>query len=190
MKLSRIKALCKAREMVELYTRRDGRQFLSDGCGVWPVDENLKLDEGVVRTIFEVSTKKWNESWHFQDIDFTMDDDAEMCGLPSCLLEEYYDPGAEKELMVLNERALITGTTMQLFKTAKGPDKYLWANIEQFSACPDNVRMYTLRTAPDMTRAIAVYDDMFLGGLVRLLGTGQQMAIQETLKKLSEKEIM
>jgi hypothetical protein len=50
--------------------------------------------------------------------------------------------------------------------------------------------MYTLRTAPDMTRAIAVYDDMFLGGLVRLLGTGQQMAIQETLKKLSEKEIM
>jgi hypothetical protein len=106
------------------------------------------------------------------------------------LLEEYYDPGAETELMMLNERALITGTTMQLFKTAKGPDKYLWANIEQFSACPDNVRMYTLRTAPDMTRAIAVYDDMFLGGLVRLLGTGQQMAIQETLKKLSEKEIM
>lgn len=41
-----------------------------------------------------------------------------------------------------------------------------------------------------MTRAIAVYDDVFLGGLVRLLGTGQQRAIQDTLRKLSEKEVL
>ena len=192
MKLGRIKALCKAREMVELFTRQDGRQFLSDGCGVWPVDENLKLDESVVRTIFEVTTKKWNENWHFQDIDFTMDDDAEACGLPACLLEDYYEPAAETELMPLPERALISGTEMQLYRTTTGGDKerYIWANVAQFSACPDNVRMYTLRTAPDMTRAIAVYDDVFLGGLVRLLGTGQQRAIQDTLRKLSEKEVL
>ena len=190
MKLSRIKALCKAREMVELFTRRDGKQFLSDGCGVWPVDENLKLDEGVVRTIFEVTRKKWEESWHFQDIDFTMDDDAGVCGLPECLLDDYYDPGREVELLPLNEKALIIGAEMRLYKTNDGKEKYVWANVEQFTACPDNVRMYALRTAPDTTRAIAVYDDMFLGGLVRLLGTGQQLKIQETLRGLSEKEVI
>lgn len=192
MKLSKIKALCKAKEMVELFTRRDGRQFLSDGCGVWPVDEKLKLDESVVRTIFEVPTKKWNESWYFQDIDFSMDEDAEKCGLPECLLDDYFDPGAEVELMPLPEKALINGTQMQLHRTTTGGDneRHIWATTEQFSACPDNVRMYTLRTAPDTTRAIAVYDDMFLGGLVRVLGTHQQREIQATLRILSEKEIM
>lgn len=190
MKLGRIKALCKAREMVELFTRRDGKQFLSDGCGVWPVDENLELDEGVVRTIFEISRKKWEESWHFQDIDFSADADAGECGLPECLLEDYWAPESETELLPLNEKALITGTTMRLYKTNDGKEKYVWANVEQFSACPDNVRLYTLRTAPDTTRAIAVYDDMFLGGLVRLLGTGQQLRIQETLRGLSEKEVI
>lgn len=190
MKLSRIKALCKAHEIAELFTRRDGKQFLSDGCGVWPVDENLKLDEGVVRTIFEVTRKKWDESWHFQDIDFTMDDDAGECGLPECLLDDYYDPGREVELMPLSEKALINGATMQLHRTCKGEKGHIWATVEQFAACPDNPRMYTLRTAPDMTRAIAVYDDMFLGGLVRVLGTHQQREIQNTLRELSHKEVL
>ena len=190
MKLGRIKALCKAREMVELFTRRDGRQFLSDGCGVWPVDDKLQLNESVIRTIFEVTTKKWNESWYFQHIDFGHDADAENCGLPECLLEDNWSPGSEIELLPMNEKALITGAEMKLYRTNDGKDRYVWANVEQFTACPDNVRMYSLRTAPDTTRAIAVYDDMFLGGLVRLLGTGQQLRIQETLRGLSEKEVI
>ena len=141
MKLGRIKVLCKAREMVELFTRRDGRQFISDGCGVWPVDEKLRLDEAAIRTIFEVSTKKWNESWHFQDINFGEDADAEICGLPECLLEDYWSPGSEVEMLPINERALITGTELKLFRTNDGRDRYVWANEGQFTACPDNVRM-------------------------------------------------
>ena len=190
MKLGRIKALCKAREMVELFTRRDGRQFLSDGCGVWPVDEKLQLDEGVIRTIFEVTTKKWNESWHFQGINFADDPAAGSCGLPECLLEDNWMPGSEVELLPMNERALIIGAEMKLFRTNDGKDGHVWANVEQFTACPDNIRMYALRTAPDTTRAIAIYDDMFMGGLIRLLDTHQQRRIQEMLRSLSEKEVI
>ena len=189
MKLGRIKALCKARELVELYTRRDGRQFLSDGCGVWPVDESLPLNEQVVRTIFEVTQKKWDEDWHFQSIDFAEDDDAEACGLMECMLEDFWAPGSEVELMSTRERALIAGTQMQLFATCDGK-KHMWVGTDQFSACSDNVRMYALRTAPDTTRAIAVYNDMFMSGLIRVLGTGQQLEIQRMLKELSEKEIL
>ena len=190
MKLGRIKALCKAREMVELFTRRDGRQFLSDGCGVWLVDDKLQLNEGVIRAIFEISAKKWNENWHFQDINFGEDEDAENCGLPECLLDDYWTPDSEIELLPTLEKALIAGEEMKLFRTNDGKDRYVWANVEQFTACPDNVIMYALRTAPDTTRAIAVYDDMLMGGLVRLLGTGQQLRIQETLRGLGEKEVI
>ena len=190
MKLGRIKALCKAREMVELFTRRDGRQFLSDGCGVWLVDDKLQLNEGVIRAIFEISAKKWNENWHFQDINFGEDEDAENCGLPECLLDDYWTPDSEIELLPTLEKALITGAEMKLFRTNDGKDRYVWANVEQFTACPDNVIMYALRTAPDTTRAIAVYDDMLMGGLVRLLGTGQQLRIQEMLRGLGEKEVI
>ena len=190
MKLGRIKALCKARQYVELFDRRDGKQFLSDGCGVWPVDEKLPLTEEVVRTIFEITTRKWSENWSFQHIRFGEDDDAENCGMPECLLEDFWAPGTETELMTTRERILMMGEELQLFATADGQERYLWASTEQFSACPDNARLFALRTAPDTTRAIAVYDDMFLGGLIRVLGTGQQLQIANTLRGLSEKEVI
>ena len=190
MKLTRIKALCKARELVELFDRKDGKQFLSDGCGVWPVDDRLVLNEEMVRIIFEVSRKKWESDWSFQHIRFGEDEDAEICGLPECMLDDFWKSTDEIELTPLHEWAMFAGTEMKLFTTSGPQPRYLWTGTKQFSACPSEIRRYALRTAPDGTRAIAVYDDVFLGGLVRVLNMDAQMEIRQKFAVFAALEMM
>ena len=74
--------------------------------------------------------------------------------------------------------------------TNDGRERHIWAPTAQFTACPDKVQLYALRVAPDTSRAIAVYEDMFMSALVRVNGTGEQQRIQEMLRELGSKDVI
>ena len=189
MKLGKIKTLCKNREIVELYTRRDGRQFLSDGCGVWMVDDGFMLDEHLIRVIFEVTAKKWSEKWRFDSYDF---EGGELAGsVAECLLEDAWSAGSEKELIPLHEYALIAGEELRMFAVRGGNEsRYIWASAAQFAACPDAADAYMLREAPDGSRAIAVYEGMLMSALVRVPNAENQRLIAQKLRELAEMEMI
>ncbi len=189
MKLNRIRTLCKARNHAELYQRRDGKQFLSDGCGIWPVDEKLKLNEAAIQAIFDVPRDKWESGWYYQEFDYACDPDAETKGLPECLLEDVWAEGSETELKRTGARALIGCAEMWMFAT-QDDRRHIWASAAQLAACPDRIRLYALREAPGGRRVLAIYDDFFCGGLVLINGPGYQREIQETLRELSQRETM
>lgn len=66
MKLSMMKAACKLNGRTILYTDPEaGRQWLSDGYGVWPI-YGLRLFEEAIRSIWDISIDDW-EKYRFTE---------------------------------------------------------------------------------------------------------------------------
>ena len=191
MKLNKIKKLCRDSCRVDLYTRRDGRQFISDGVGIWPVDDQIYLTEGSIRTIFDVPLEKWEGDWSYQGFDFGADLDAEAGGIPESILDDVGDP-TETKLLPQDERIITLWAPwneLRLYKELDG-ERHLWAPTAQLTACPDSVSYFALRETPGGLRALAVYENMLLGALIVVPGSGIQREIQEYLRRLSEREVM
>ena len=188
MKLNRIKKLCRDSCRVDLYTRRDGRQFISDGVGIWPVDEQIYLTEGSIRTIFDVPLEKWEGDWSYQGFDYGADADAEASGIPESLLDDIGDPG-ETKFLPRDQRIITPWGELMLFRELDG-ERHLWAPTAQLIACPDRVSYFALRETPGGVRALAVYENMLMGALIMAPGRSMQTEIQEMLRGLSEREVM
>lgn len=188
MKLNKIKKLCRDSCRVDLYTRRDGRQFISDGVGIWPVDDQIYLSEGSIRTIFDVPLEKWEGDWNYQGFDFGTDLDAEAGGITESMLDDIGDP-AETKFLQQDQRIISPWGELMLYKELDG-ERHLWAPTAQLTACPDWVSYFALRETPGGLRALAVYENMLLGALIVVPGSGIQREIQEYFRRLSEREVM
>lgn len=188
MKLNKIKKLCRDSCRVDLYTRRDGRQFISDGVGIWPVDDQIYLTEGSIRTIFDVPLEKWEGDWSYQGFDFGADLDAEAGGITEDMLDDIGDP-TENKFLQQDQRIISPWGELMLYKELDG-ERHLWAPTAQLTACPDWVSYFALRETPGGLRALAVYENMLLGALIVVPGSGIQREIQEGLRRLSEREVM
>lgn len=188
MKLNKIKKLCRDSCRVDLYTRRDGRQFISDGVGIWPVDEQIYLTEGSIRTIFDVPLEKWEGDWSYQGFDYGRDADAEAGGIPESLLDDIGDP-AEIKFLPQDQRIITPWGELMLFRELDG-ERHLWTPTTQLTACPDSVSYFALRETPGGVRALAVYENMLMGALIVAPDRSMQTEIQEMLRGLSEREVM
>lgn len=188
MKLNKIKKLCRDSCRVDLYTRRDGRQFISDGVGIWPVDDQIYLTEGSIRTIFDVPLEKWEGYWSYHGFDFLADADAEAGGITESMLDDIGDP-IETKFLPQDQRIITPWGELMLYKEIDG-ERHLWAPSAQLTACPDNVSYFALRGIPGGLRALAVYENMLMGALIVVPGRSMQMQIQAMLVGLSEREVM
>lgn len=189
MKLNKIKRLCAETGRVDLYTRRDGRQFVSDGVGIWPVDDKLHLSEGSIRAIFDVPYEKWESDWHYQEFDYALDADAETSGIPETLLDDIAEPGTEIKVIPMHDRAITGWGEMQLYREMDG-ERCLWCPKAQMAAAPSMVSYFAVREYQGSRRALAVYENMLMGALILVPGQGMQKGIMDWLKDLSGKEVM
>lgn len=180
MKLGRIKALCKARATAILYDTQDGRQHISDGVGIWPVDDKLRLSEDVIRTIFEVPMKKWEENWYWQELN------SENADVAVELLEEVWPEDREIKLEARPITIDYFGTQLRRFETE---DSYsIWASGAQFTAIEEPER-YALRAKGDM-RVIAAYKGMLCEGVVQTWSRAYAEKVREEILQMATDRLL
>lgn len=186
MKLSRIKNMCQATKTAIVYTRRDGKQFISNGTGIWSTDDSLWLNEQAVRCIMEISLEKWDE-WIYRDVNYGM---PETCAgeLQDEMLDDIWETGTEKQLIMTTDVIMIGGTEIRRFDLQE-TDQMFWAPNKELKTLGEDARMFALRETPDGRRAVAGYDSIFCKGLVLIGGEGVQTEIQRTLRELGEKRV-
>lgn len=171
MRINKIKALCKRRNTVTLYDTPNGRQYISDGAAIYPVDDKLKLTEDMIRIIFEISPKAWSESWHFEE--YVTPDEWDVS--PDMVAD--VESEGEVELHRMDTQIVYCGTTLIRFET---PDGYtVWAPAAQFTPM-DNAEHYALRVDGEC-RMVAAYNSLLCCGVVHAVGRKYAEKVHEEL---------
>lgn len=160
MKLNKIKALCKAKSSVILYKMPNGRQYISDGAGIYPVDSTIKLTEEMIRVVFEVSPKRWKADWYYEEYNGPDEIDIESDMLSDTERED------EVPLMLCDTRIVYCGTQLMRFETSDGG--IVWAPAAQFAPL-DGAERYGLRIDGEC-RVVAAYNSPLCCGVVHTVG--------------------
>ena len=166
MKLNKIKGLCKKRNTVYLYERRNGSQLISDGAGLWPVTEELRLSEDALQTIFEIPNKAWNENWRHEHIVFGEDDTSK--GFEH-LLDEIWEASAEVQTEPVKGKVELDGCVFRAFRADDGLTVFV--PDAQLETMTDDAQYYMLRQGRGFS-VLAVYDSLLMCGLVGVADAG------------------
>lgn len=180
MKLTRIKAACKARRTCRiLQDPGAGTQWIDNESAFYRID-GVWLDENSVRAIFEIPTKDWLESWTHDVINVQnlRAENAEM-------LYGVWGQDQEIELTKMPIRYVLH-EEVWCFATPDG--RVVYATAEEFKPLDGNVR-YMLRCARGCTPVIAVYHDLLCDGGVTIFSQGAAEELKKQLKQSAEMEV-
>lgn len=172
MKLKKIVSQCKTSGMVMLYTRRDGMQLLSDGCGIWPIDGGLKLTEDALKIIFEMTDKKWKDSIYYREFDYSenpeLPEQDAFAGLAERMLEDEWDADEEIQVERTDVTVMYQNTVFRCYRADDGRSVYV--SDRRFDPLPEDIQFTMIRQteavgAPGL-RALAAYDGVLMCGLI------------------------
>ena len=181
MKLGKIKAACKARQMCYILQDVHGaNQWISNGQAFYKL-EGIWLDENSVRAIFDIPEKKWHNDWAHKVVDV-----KDMRAENAEMIYTVWLAEQEVELEPCPMRFLIY-EEIRCFKTPDG--RVVYAPAEDFKPLEGNVR-YALRRAPGCEPVIAVYHDLLCEGGVMVFPEGAVGKFKESLKEYADMEVM
>lgn len=183
MKINKIKSFCKRANTVYLYETEQGRQWLSDGAGFWPVDESMHLNMDAIKALFEIAGKAWNESWVHEYIPLFKKPGFEPLNgkLPFHLLDEVWEPSAEVQMEPVDGSVIYNGKVFRAFEADDGLRIYV--PEEHLKTINEDAVYYMMRQA-EGARLLAVYDSMLICGLVAIMSAERAKRINEAAAKV------
>lgn len=175
MKLQAIKSLCNDRDTILILNAKDGRQWLSDGSGSWPV-EGITIHQDAIPALFDLKPKREKEmrieELEWADARYTIEPQSDY----EVPLEEIGQvlAGGNIWIALKNDRGMMFIRSDAL-KPINGKDgRYTfmerWARYE----------------GP----MVAVYGDMLTGGLIKpVYGQAAEQIIMAPLRAIMENEV-
>lgn len=174
MKLNAIKKACNDQGAFYVFNCQDGRQWLSNGRGAWPV-EGIKITESAIPAIFDLSEKKQNSvsirAMDYSDKRFTL------------------EPQSDYEIPLEDlGNVWYQGTLYRALKNDAGMIFIDTTNLKPAESKEGDFQ-YFERTAAGRLPLVACYADFFVSALVIVEDQKTAARIIEYMNKVAREPI-